>query len=109
MADTGTINIGERVWIYDNYDLVTTGHKSFAASRDFRKYWVQEYTYNDPVVGTDLSVKDASLSGKQITDNTGRYVYFCDPDNPTATKGVNNGYCWSDTREDVYLPEGVAM
>ena len=109
MADTGTINIGERVWIYDNYDLVTTGHKSFGASRDFRKYWVQEYTYNDPVVGTDLSATDASLAGKQITDNTGRYVYFCDPNNPSATKGINNGYCWSDTRDDVYLPEGVAM
>lgn len=104
LASTGTINIGERVWIYDNYDLVTTGHKAFGDTRNFYRYWVQEYTYHDPVVGTDLSVTDAATAGKKITDAAGRYVYY-----GTRTTGAGNGYTWSDTRDDVYLPEGVAM
>lgn len=104
LASTGTINIGERVWIYDNYDLVTTGHKAFGDTRNFYRYWVQEYTYHDPVVGTDLSVTDAATAGKKITDAAGRYVYY-----GTRTTGAGNGYTYSDTRDDVYLPEGVAM
>lgn len=104
LASTGTINIGERVWIYDNYDLVTTGHKAFGDTRSFYRYWVQEYTYHDPVVGTDLSVTDAATAGKKITDAAGRYVYY-----GTQTTGAGNGYTYSDTRDDVYLPEGVAM
>lgn len=104
LASTGTINIGERVWIYDNYDLVTTGHKAFGDTRNFYRYWVQEYTYHDPVVGTDLSVTDAATAGKKITDAAGRYVYY-----GTRTTGAGNGYTWSDTRDDAYLPEGVAM
>ena len=104
MTATGTINIGERTWIYDNYDLVTTGHKSFENSRHYNKYWVQEYTYNDPVVETDLTVTDRATAGKEITDSAGRCVYY-----GSYSENCNNGYCWSDTRDDVYLPDGVAM
>lgn len=70
VTDTGTMNIGERTWIYDNWDLVTRGHKAFGDTRNYTRHWDAE---------------------------KGEYVY------DTASTGAGNGYCWSDTRDDVYL------
>lgn len=80
LATTARMNVGERTWIIDNYDLVTTGHQAFSDSRHFTRHW-----------------------DKNANGGMGSYVY----DSYSANAG--DGYTWSDTRDDVYLPEGVAM
>ena len=80
LATTARMNVGERTWIIDNYDLVTTGHKAFGDSRHFTRHW-----------------------DKNANGGMGSYVY----DSYSANAG--DGYTWSDTRDDVYLPDGVAM
>ena len=80
LATTARMNVGERTWIIDNYDLVTTGHKAFSDSRHFTRHW-----------------------DKNANGGMGSYVY------DSYSANVGDGYTWSDTRDDVYLPEGVAM
>ena len=74
------MNVGERTWITGNYDLVTTGHKAFAETRNYAMHW------------------DKTANG-----GAGGYVYTA------FAEGAGNGYTWSDTSDDVYLPEGVTM
>lgn len=80
LGTTARMNVGERTWITGNYDLVTTGHKAFAETRNYAMHW------------------DKTANG-----GAGGYVYT------GYTAGAGNGYTWSDTSDDVYLPEGVTM
>ena len=80
LTDTAKMVVGERTWINDNYDLLTQGHKDFNNSRNYAKHW------------------DKTLNG------VGGYVYT-----GSYTANISDGYCWSDSSDDVYLPEGVAM
>ena len=81
LGTTARMNVGERTWITGNYDLVTTGHKAFNNTRNYASHW------------------DKTANG-----GAGGYVYT-----GTYTEGIGNGYTWSDTSDDVYLPEGVTM
>ena len=80
LTDTAKMVVGERTWINDNYDLLTQGHKDFNNARNYAKHW------------------DKTLNG------VGGYVYT-----GSYTANISDGYCWSDSSDDVYLPEGVAM
>lgn len=80
LGTNARMNVGERTWITGNYDLVTTGHKAFAETRNYAMHW------------------DKTANG-----GAGGYVYT------GYTAGAGNGYTWSDTSDDVYLPEGVTM
>ena len=80
LGTTARMNVGERTWITGNYDLVTTGHKAFDETRNYAMHW------------------DKTANG-----GAGGYVYT------GYTAGAGNGYTWSDTSDDVYLPEGVTM
>ena len=80
LGTTARMNVGERTWITGNYDLVTTGHKAFDDTRNYAMHW------------------DKTANG-----GAGGYVYT------GYTAGAGNGYTWSDTSDDVYLPEGVTM
>lgn len=80
LGTTARMNVGERTWITGNYDLVTTGHKAFDDTRNYAMHW------------------DKTANG-----GAGGYVYTA------FAAGAGNGYTWSDTSDDVYLPEGVTM
>lgn len=80
LGTNARMNVGERTWITGNYDLVTTGHKAFDETRNYAMHW------------------DKTANG-----GAGGYVYT------GYTAGAGNGYTWSDTSDDVYLPEGVTM
>lgn len=80
LGTNARMNVGERTWITGNYDLVTTGHKAFAETRNYAMHW------------------DKTANG-----GAGGYVYTA------FAEGAGNGYTWSDTSDDVYLPEGVTM
>ncbi|MCI7488810.1 MAG: hypothetical protein MSA66_07555 [Oscillospiraceae bacterium] len=80
LGTTARMNVGERTWITGNYDLVTTGHKAFDETRNYAMHW------------------DKTANG-----GAGGYVYTA------FAEGAGNGYTWSDTSDDVYLPEGVTM
>lgn len=80
LGTTARMNVGERTWITGNYDLVTTGHKAFDDTRNYAMHW------------------DKTANG-----GAGGYVYTA------FTAGAGDGYTWSDTSDDVYLPEGVTM
>lgn len=81
LGTNAKMNVGERTWITGNYDLVTTGHKAFDNTRNFASKW------------------DKTANG-----GAGGYVYT-----GKYSEGAGNGYTWSDTSDDVYLPEGVTM
>lgn len=80
LGTNARMNVGERTWITGNYDLVTTGHKAFDDTRNYAMHW------------------DKTANG-----GAGGYVYTA------FAAGAGNGYTWSDTSDDVYLPEGVTM
>ena len=80
LGTNARMNVGERTWITGNYDLVTTGHKAFDETRNYAMHW------------------DKTANG-----GAGGYVYTA------FTAGAGDGYTWSDTSDDVYLPEGVTM
>lgn len=80
LGTNARMNVGERTWITGNYDLVTTGHKAFDETRNYAMHW------------------DKTANG-----GAGGYVYTA------FAEGAGNGYTWSDTSDDVYLPEGVTM
>lgn len=73
--------VGSRTWITDNYDLMTGCHKAFNDARHYARYW------------------DKTADG-----GMGRYIYTGE-----YTANISDGYVFSDTRDDVYLPDGVVM
>lgn len=94
VAPDGKIVIGSRTWIYDNWDLVTNNHKAFGRARYNKRDWdvnKQEYVYstNDKFDANKMTNRPA--------------------DNSNHKYNVGDGYCWSDTRDDVYLPDGVTL
>ena len=95
VAPDGKIVIGSRTWIYDNWDLVTNNHKAFGRTRYNKGTWnvdKQEYVYstNDKF--------DANKMTNREADPNSNHKY-----------SVGDGYCWSDTRDDIYLPDGVTL
>lgn len=113
LNEKATIVIGERVWVIDNYDLVTTGHKAFASVRDYTRTWQQTKNITD-----DRVVKtNADGTGANYTDPAGGYVYnneHVDPVSKSQNGGKYtwhrmDGYAFSDTTDDIYLPEGKVI
>lgn len=96
VADSSSqLVVGSRTWIYDNWDLVTDNHKAFGRTRYNARTWnveKQEYEY---------STNDAFDKNKMTTRGE-------DP-NSNHKYSVGDGYCWSDTRDDVYLPDGATL
>ena len=96
VADSSSrLVVGSRTWIYDNWDLVTNNHKAFDRTRYNQGTWnvdKQEYVYST----------NYSFDATQMTSRDQ------DP-NPNHKYCVGDGYCWSDTRDDVYLPDGVTL
>ncbi len=81
VSENAKMYVGSRTWITDNYDLMTGCHKAFNNTRDYDRYW------------------DKTADG-----GAGRYIYTGE-----KTDGISDGYVFSDTRDDVYLPDGVVM
>lgn len=113
LNEKATIVIGERVWVIDNYDLVTTGHKAFASVRDYTRTWQQTKNITD-----DRVVKtNDNGTGTNYTDPAGGYVYnneHVDPVSKSQNDGkytwhCMDGYAFSDTTDDIYLPEGKVI
>ena len=111
VRENAKLVVGERVWITDNYDLVTTAHKAFTSIRDYKRTWQQEKNITDDrVVSTDPETG----KGEDYTDPAGGYVYdekatapetAVDNNGVTYTAHAMDGYAFSDTTDDVYLPE----
>ncbi len=113
LNEKATIVIGERVWVIDNYDLVTTGHKAFASVRDYTRTWQQiKNITDDRVVKTN-----DNGTGANYKDPAGGYVYnneHVDPVSKSQNDGKYtwhrmDGYAFSDTTDDIYLPEGKVI
>lgn len=113
LNEKATIVIGERVWVIDNYDLVTTGHKAFESVRDYTRTWQQTKNITD-----DRVVKtNDNGTGTNYTDPAGGYVYnneHVDPVSKSQNDGKYtwhrmDGYAFSDTTDDIYLPEGKVI
>ena len=113
LNEKATIVIGERVWVIDNYDLVTTGHKAFASVRDYTRTWQQTKNITDDRV---VKTNDDG-TGAKYTDPAGGYVYnneHVDPVSKSQNDGKYtwhrmDGYAFSDTTDDIYLPEGKVI
>lgn len=95
VAPDGKIVIGSRTWIYDNWDLVTNNHKAFGRTRYNKGTWdvdKQAYVYssNDKFIEKNMT--------NRPEDHNDKHKY-----------NVGDGYCWSDTRDDIYLPDGVTL
>lgn len=113
LNEKATIVIGERVWVIDNYDLVTTGHKAFASVRDYTRTWQQTKNITDDGV---VKTNDNG-TGANYTDPAGGYVYnneHVDPVSKSQNDGKYtwhrmDGYAFSDTTDDIYLPEGKVI
>lgn len=113
LNEKATIVIGERVWVIDNYDLVTTGHKAFKSVRDYTRTWKQiKDIKDDRVVKTN---NDGT--GANYKDPAGGYVYNNEHVDPVSksqnggnyTSHRMDGYAFSDTTDDIYLPEGKVI
>lgn len=109
LNEKATIVIGERVWVIDNYDLVTTGHKAFKSVRDYTRTWQQTKNITDDRV---VKTNDDG-TGAKYTDPAGGYVYNNEHVAPVS-KSQNggkytwhrmDGYAFSDTTDDIYLPD----
>lgn len=95
VAPDGKIVIGSRTWIYDNWDLVTDNHKAFGRTRYNKGTWdVDKQAY---VYSTDNKFDKNKMTNREADPN-GNHKY-----------SVGDGYCWSDTRDDIYLPDGVTL
>lgn len=115
LNEKATIVIGERVWVIDNYDLVTTGHKAFESVRDYTRTWQQTKNITDDRV---VKTNDDG-TGAKYTDPAGGYVYneYVKPGDPRNqnvdgskyTPHRMDGYAFSDTTDDIYLPEGKVI
>lgn len=101
VGENGKLVVGERTWITDNYDFLTNGHMAFNSIRNYRRFWAQNRTVvDDRVYKTD----DTNGAGATYTDPAGGWVYY-----GTTNSNVNDGYAYSDTSDDVYLPDGAVI
>lgn len=101
VGENGKLVVGERTWITDNYDFLTNGHMAFNSIRNYRRFWAQDRTVvDDRVYKTD----DTNGAGATYTDPAGGWVYY-----GTTNSNVNDGYAYSDTSDDVYLPDGAVI
>lgn len=101
VGENGKLVVGERTWITDNYDFLTTGHMAFNAIRNFKRFWAQNRTVVDDRV---YKTNDYDEKGASYTDPAGGWVYYGD-----ENENVNDGYAYSDTSDDVYLPDGAVI
>lgn len=119
LNEKATIVIGERVWVIDNYDLVTTGHKAFASVRDYTRTWQQTKNITDDRVVETIKDGTGVSRGANYPDPAGGYVYneYVKPGDPRNqnvdgskyTPHRMDGYAFSDTTDDIYLPEGKVI
>ena len=117
LNEKATIVIGERVWVIDNYDLVTTGHKAFKSVRDYTRTWQQTKNITDDRVVETIKDGTGVSRGADYTDPVGGYVYnneHVDPESRSQNGGQYthhrmDGYAFSDTTDDIYLPEGKVI
>lgn len=101
VGENGKLVVGERTWITDNYDFLTNGHMAFDSIRNYKRFWAQNRTVvDDRVYKTD----DSNGAGATYTDSAGGWVYY-----GTTNSNVNDGYAYSDTSDDVYLPDGAVI
>lgn len=101
VGENGKLVVGERTWITDNYDLLTNCHMAFDSIRNYKRFWAQNRTVvDDRVYKTD----DTNGAGATYTDPAGGWVYY-----GTTNSNVNDGYAYSDTSDDVYLPDGAVI
>lgn len=101
VGENGKLVVGERTWITDNYDFLTNGHMAFSAVRNYKRFWAQNRTAIDDRV---YKTNDYDEKGASYTDPAGGWVYYGD-----ENENVNDGYAYSDTSDDVYLPDGAVI
>lgn len=101
VGENGKLVVGERTWITDNYDFLTNGHMAFSAARNYKRFWAQDRTVVDDRV---YKTNDYDEKGASYTDPAGGWVYYGD-----ENENVNDGYAYSDTSDDVYLPDGAVI
>lgn len=101
VGENGKLVVGERTWITDNYDFLTNGHMAFSAVRNYKRFWAQNRTVVDDRV---YKTNDYDEKGANYTDPAGGWVYYGD-----ENENVNDGYAYSDTSDDVYLPDGAVI
>lgn len=101
VGENGKLVVGERTWITDNYDFFTNGHMAFSAVRNYKRFWAQNKTVVDDRV---YKTNDYDEKGASYTDPAGGWVYYGD-----ENENVNDGYAYSDTSDDVYLPDGAVI
>lgn len=101
VGENGKLVVGERTWITDNYDFLTNGHMVFSAVRNYKRFWAQNRTVVDDRV---YKTNDYDEKGASYTDPAGGWVYYGD-----ENENVNDGYAYSDTSDDVYLPDGAVI
>lgn len=117
LNEKATIVIGERVWVIDNYDLVTTGHKALKSVRDYTRTWQQTKNITDDRVVVTIYDGTGVSRGADYTDPAGGYVYNNEYVAPVSrsqnggsyTSHRMDGYAFSDTTDDIYLPEGKVI
>lgn len=101
VGENGKLVVGKRTWITDNYDFLTNGHMAFDSIRNYKRFWAQNRTVvDDRVYKTD----DSNGAGATYTDPAGGWVYY-----GATNSNVNDGYAYSDTSDDVYLPDGAVI
>ena len=101
VGENGKLVVGERTWITDNYDFLTNGHMAFSAVRNYKRFWAQNRTVVDDRV---YKTNDYDEKGASYTDPAGGWVYYGD-----ENENVNDGYAYSDTSDDVYLPDEAVI
>lgn len=101
VGENGKLVVSERTWITDNYDFLTNGHMAFSAVRNYKRFWAQNRTVVDDRV---YKTNDYDEKGASYTDPAGGWVYYGD-----ENENVNDGYAYSDTSDDVYLPDGAVI
>lgn len=101
VGENGKLVVGERTWITDNYDFLTNGHMAVSAVRNYKRFWAQYKTVVDDRV---YKTNDYDEKGASYTDPAGGWVYYGD-----ENENVNDGYAYSDTSDDVYLPDGAVI
>lgn len=101
VGENGKLVVGERTWITDNYDSLTNGHMAFNSIRNYKRFWAQNRKVVDDRV---YKTNDSDEKGANYTDPAGGWVYY-----GTTNSNVNDGYAYSDTSDDVYLPDGAVI
>lgn len=101
VGKNGKLVVGERTWITDNYDFLTNGHMAFNSIRNYKRFWAQNRKVVDDRV---YKTNDDDEKGANYTDPAGGWVYY-----GTTNSNVNDGYAYSDTSDDVYLPDGAVI